>query len=334
MYPLKFKPILLSKIWGGNHMRNWYGNVPAELDNIGESWVVSAHAKYPSVVCNGSLEGNELQELLEVYMGDLVGDAVFAVYGDTFPLLVKFIDAADDLSIQVHPNDVQAWEAEQSLGKTEMWYVVEGSEPDAEVISGWNKQLTEDIVRTAVQEGRLMDHLIAHSIAPGDVIPIPAGHVHAIKKGSLVAEIQENSDITYRLYDYDRVDKTGQKRELHLEQSLQVLNYDAGKNAIITPAYQENAATNIARTPYFTTNMLRYDRPIQRDYAPLDSFVIFMCVEGETSIEAPEADEQQQITLRKGEAVLIPASLNDIILTPKGEARVLEVYVEPNLDEE
>lgn len=334
LYPLKFTPMVFHKIWGGHHIEKWYDNVPADYENVGESWVVSAQEKYPTVVCNGGLAGNELQELLEVYMGELVGDSVFAVYGDTFPVLVKFIDADDDLSIQVHPDDEAAWDAEESLGKSEMWYVVEGSEPDASVISGWNRPMDADAVRTAIADGSLRDCLHVYPVVPGDVVPILPGTVHAMKKGTIVAEIQENSDITYRLYDYDRVGNDGLKRPLHLEKALGVLNYEAGKRNVLSPDYQSNGATNIARTPHFTTNVLSFDRAIQRDYAALDSFVIYMCVAGETSVSVLDADEEQLQTLRKGEALLIPACLNDVVLTPaSAEARLLEVYVEADLEE-
>lgn len=333
MYPLKFTPLLFHKIWGGHHIEKWYDNVPSDYENVGESWVISAQPKYPTLVCNGSLAGNELQELLEVYMGELVGDSVFAAYGNMFPVLVKFIDADDDLSIQVHPDDEQAWEAAESLGKNEMWYVVEGSDADASIISGWNRPMSEASVRQSIADGSLVDKLHVLKVAPGDVIPIPTGTVHAMKKGTIVAEIQENSDITYRLYDYDRVGNDGLRRPIHLEKALQVLNFDEGKRSLISPEYPLNAATNIARTPYFTTNVLSFDRTIQRDYAPLDSFVIYMCVGGSVEVQALDADEEQLITLCKGEALLLPAVLNDIVLTPASpEARLLEVYVEPDLE--
>lgn len=333
MYPLKFTPLLFHKIWGGHHIEKWYDNVPADYENVGESWMISAQPKYPTVVCNGSLAGNELQDLLEVYMGDLVGDSVFAAYGEMFPVLVKFIDAADDLSIQVHPGDEEAWEAAQSLGKNEMWYVVEGSDADASIISGWNCPMSEEAVRASIQDGTLADKLHVWKVAPGDVIPIPTGTVHAMKKGTIVAEIQENSDITYRLYDYDRVGNDGLKRPLHLEKALRVLNYSEGKHSVVSPEYPLNGAVNVARTPYYTTNVLTFDRTIQRDYAPLDSFVIYMCVSGEADVQALDADEEQLVHLSQGEALLLPAVLNDVVLLPASpEVRLLEVYVEPDIE--
>lgn len=334
MYPLKFTPLVFHKIWGGHHIENWYDNVPADYENVGESWLISAQPKYPTVVCNGSLAGNELQELLEVYMGELVGDSVFAAYGDMFPVLVKFIDADDDLSIQVHPNDDEAWQDAQSLGKNEMWYVVEDSESAASIISGWKQAMSEEEVRACIADGTLSDKLNVWPVSAGDVIAIPAGTVHAMKKGTIVAEIQENSDITYRLYDYDRIGNDGLRRPIQLEKALRVLNYAESKHSVVTPEYPICGATNIARTPYFTTNVLCLDRTIQRDYAPLDSFVIYMCVSGSVEVQALDADEEQLIRITKGEALLLPAVLNDIILTPaSSQARLLEVYVEPEIEQ-
>lgn len=329
LYPLKFRPRLFHKIWGGQHLKQWYDHVPADYENVGESWVMSAVSQYPTEVSNGHLAGDELTDLLEVYMDELVGGAVYDVFENTFPLLIKFIDAADDLSIQVHPNDEQAAEMEQSLGKTEMWYIM-ASDKDASIISGWTQSMDEQRVRQAIQDGTLSDYLRTYPVQAGDSIVVEAGMVHALRHGTLLAEIQENSDITYRLYDYNRVGNDGKHRPLHLDKALQVVNYDSTEATIV---HQSDGpiASNLASTPYFTTNVLHLQQPIRRDYAPLDSFVVYVCVEGECRVEATEVDDAAEagVSLRVGEAVLLPACLNDISLTPApAGCRLLEVYID------
>lgn len=203
LYPLLFTPRLFHKIWGGQHIKDWYKPLSDTMENVGESWLISAVEKYPTVVANGPLKDNELQDLLEVYMSDLVGDKVYETFGNLFPLLIKFIDADDDLSIQVHPDDDYAFKNEESLGKTEMWYVMP-SDPDASIVLGWRQPMSAEQIGTAIEEGVLSDYLCAYPVRQGDFVMIRPGTVHAMRKGTIVAEIQENSDITYRLYDYSR----------------------------------------------------------------------------------------------------------------------------------
>lgn len=345
LYPIKFTPRLFHKIWGGKHIKNWYQPASDTFENVGESWVISAVETYPTMIVNGFLAGNSLSDILEVYMSELVGEKVYEIFGNTFPLLFKFIDADDDLSIQVHPNDTYAQEYEQSLGKTEMWYVMD-SDKDASIILGWKETMTPELIGAAIQEGALADCLHSYPVKEGDVALISAGMVHAMKRGTIVAEIQENSDITYRLYDYNRVGKDGKKRPLKLRQALDVLNYSPtdGK-ALKHFDGKPNGVENIAQTPYFTTNLLYFSRSIQRDYSLLDSFVVYMCVDGSMQLTALElvndvteaqmdkiAVEEQSITLSVGEAVLLPACLNDIVLTPTSETcRLLEVYIDSDL---
>lgn len=336
LYPLKFRPRLFHKIWGGQRIRPWYDNVPADYDNVGESWVISAVEKYPTEVANGHLAGNLLQDLISVYFDELVGGKVYERFGETFPLLLKFIDADDDLSIQVHPNDEQAEEMEQSLGKTEMWYVMPQSEADASVIKGWTTEMNPSLIHAAIQDGSLAKHLGHYPVKTGDVILIESGSVHALKRGTVIAEIQENSDITYRLYDYNRVGNDGRQRPLMLDKALRVLNFGASKCEIRSPKPESGKPVNLATTDYFTTNLLSFDSEIERDYAPVDSFVAYMCVEGACELEAPEADPaEQKHTLRIGEAILLPAVLNDITLHPLNDCgshssascKLLEIYL-------
>ncbi len=332
LYPLLFTPRLFHKIWGGKHIKEWYKPLSDTLENVGESWLISAVEKYPTVVANGPLKDNELQDLLEVYMSDLVGDKVYEVFGNLFPLLIKFIDADDDLSIQVHPDDDYAFENEESLGKTEMWYVMP-SEPDASIVLGWKQPMSAEQIGGAIEQGVLSDYLCSYPVQQGDFVMIRPGTVHAMCKGTIVAEIQENSDITYRLYDYNRVGNDGKKRPLHVRKALEVMNMEQFAGQAVEHIAEESAVQGIAHTPYFTTNVLYFSQPIARDYAPLDSFVVYICVEGAMQLQALDADaENQTVTLQRGEAVLLPAVLNDIVLTPTmPSCRLLEVYMDPEL---
>ena len=329
LYPFKFKAQLFHKIWGGHTIEKWYDHVPADYENVGESWVMSDVEKYPTELCNGSHTGDNLQDLLEVYMDELVGGKVYDLFGNHFPLLLKFIDATDDLSIQVHPDDDYALENEQSLGKTEMWYVLPSS-PEASVYLGWKQEMNASLIHAAIADGSLAHYLRDYNVRAGDVAYIPSGTVHAMRRNTIVAEIQENSDITYRLYDYNRVGNDGRMRPLHLNKAMEVMDFAPSKEATVThPNVPTNGVANLRKTPYFTANILHLNQPAQRDYAPLDSFVAFMCVEGACQLTALDCEsEDHTVLFRQGEAVLVPAILNDIVLKPEGECRLLEIYLE------
>jgi mannose-6-phosphate isomerase len=262
-------------------------------------------------------------------MDELVGERVYELFGNHFPLLLKFIDATDDLSIQVHPDDEYALENEQSLGKTEMWYVLPSSE-EASIYLGWNKEMNASLIHSAIQDGSLARYLREYKVRAGDVAYIPSGTVHAMRRNTIVAEIQENSDVTYRLYDYNRVGNDGKKRPLKLDKALEVMDFSANKEvAIRHTAPRIDGAVNLKQTPYFTANLLSPTKPTQRDYAPLDSFVAYMCVEGAANITALDCEnEDAKVAIRTGEAVLIPASLNDIVIEPQSPCKLLEIYVE------
>ena len=307
LYPLKFKPQLLPKVWGS------------------ESWEVSCYGEYVSEVENGQLAGDSLQDLLETYMADLVGDSVYEIYGNRFPLLAKFIDAQDDLSVQVHPDDETAYDRHRELGKTEMWYVVDAEEGGSLTL-GFSRETDMDELQEALEQHRVMDLLQRVPVKRGDVIFLPAGTVHAINRGVKVAEIQESSDITYRIYDYERPGLDGRLRPLHIEDAIEVIDYTVNEQPKVQYESPELGAVNLIKDPHFTTNLLCFNRVIERDYAPLDSFVIYMCVEGEATIEATECNEPP-LHIRKGESVLIPACLNDIRLTPISPTKFLEIYV-------
>lgn len=322
LYPLKFKPILKDKIWGGNKL-NLLFNKQSTTNKLGESWELSGYGEEISVVINGFLADNDLNELIEIYMGELVGEKIYAQYGSLFPLLFKFIDANDDLSIQVHPDDEVAFERHNSLGKTEMWYVID-AEPDAKLIIGFKEDSSKEEYLDALSKGNLESLLQYVSVKKGDVIFIPAGLVHAIGKGIVLAEIQETSDLTYRIYDYERLDDTGNQRELHTEQALAVIDFNAAKNPKLEYAADLNKITKLVNCPFFNTNLIYFSETIIKNHVSLDSFVVYMCIEGNFSIKT----ENEITMLSKGETVLIPASVNEFELIPENTSKVLEVYMD------
>lgn len=321
LYPLKFKPIYKERIWGGRKIETAFGKKLPEGEKIGESWELSGVDGDVSVVSNGQLKGNSLQELIEIYMGDLVGDKVFDKYGEEFPLLIKLIDAADNLSIQVHPDDKLAAERHHSFGKTEMWYVV-GHEQGAELYLGFNQPVTKEKYLEYLNAGRLAELLTAYKVQDGDSYFIPAGTIHAIGKGLLIAEIQQTSDITYRVFDWNRVDpKTGQGRELHTELALDAIEYKSRSDYKTVAAPKVNASVTLEKCPYFQTNSLVVEGETVRDYAPLDSFVVYICLDGSLELEYEGGTE----IVKKGETVLLPAEIDEVTL--KGLGKVLEVYI-------
>ncbi len=324
LYPLKFKPVYHDKIWGGNRLRTVLGKDYGTLPNCGESWEVSGVEGNISEVQNGFLEGNSLQELVEIYMGDLVGDKIYKRFGDEFPLLIKFIDAEQDLSVQVHPNDELSKKRHNAYGKTEMWYVV-AAEKGALINSGFNQEVTKEKYLDYFNQGKLSELLHYDEVFPGDVFFIPAGRVHAIGKGALVAEIQQTSDVTYRIFDYNRKDKNGNERELHTDLALDAISFDYRENYKTVYQSVKNSSSGIVSCEYFTTNLLEFDKEIEKDYNQLDSFVIYMNLEGEFEIEY----EDGKVAVKKGETILIPANLETFRLLPVSkEVKTLEVYIQ------
>lgn len=325
LYPLKFKPVLKDKIWGGEKIKSVLGIEFSPLTNCGEAWVISGVESNPVLVSNGFLEGNELNELVEIYMGDLTGDDLYNRYGNEFPLLIKFIDAADWLSIQVHPDDELAAARGIGNGKTEMWYIMSADE-EAELITGFKKDTTEEEYLEYLNSKRLPELLNRETVKAGDAFYMPAGRVHALGPGILLAEIQQTSDTTYRIYDWERTDDKGQPRELHTEEALEAIDFKAHDDYRSEYAIKENASSNIVSSPYFTTNIISLNKTIAKDYAELDSFVIYICVEGDLTI-VHDGEEEKQVSLKKGEAVLIPAIIDRIDLIPKINSKVLEVFI-------
>lgn len=323
IYPLKFTPILKEKIWGGDKLKRLL-NKDTDKNDIGESWEISGVEENVSIVSNGFLSGNSLNELIEIYMGDLVGDSVYEKYGEEFPVLIKFIDASDDLSIQVHPNDIIAQKRHKAYGKTEMWYILQADE-GAELITGFSEETTKQGYLTALNSGKLKDLLHVEKVQKGDVFFIPPGRVHAIGKGILLAEIQQTSDITYRIYDWGRVDNLGKPRELHTDLALDVIDFKAYDKYKTDYTFKINSTSNILKCPYFTTNILSFNQPVEKDYNLIDSFVIYLCIEGSFKIEY---DTEDFIEINFAESVLLPAILKNIRLTPNGDCKILEVYID------
>ncbi|GAA4415262.1 class I mannose-6-phosphate isomerase [Nibrella viscosa] len=328
LYPLTFEPIFKDKIWGGQKIKTILGKDFPQgpdglLPNCGETWEISGVAGEVSEVKEGSLKGKSLQELLAQYKEQLVGEHVYKQYGDRFPLLVKFIDANEDLSIQVHPNDKLAHERHQSFGKTEMWYIIQ-ADPGSSLISGFNREVSREEYIDAVQNNTLTDILNREPVEAGDVFFLPAGRVHTIGKGLLLAEIQQTSDITYRIYDFDRVDDKGQKRELHTEQAVDAIDYKHYDQYKTSYERKRNQSVNAVTSDYFVTNVLNFDQEVMHDYTHLDSFVILVCVGGAVTIQA---EGGYNVPLKLGECALIPAAVKQVTLVPDGDMTLLESYV-------
>jgi mannose-6-phosphate isomerase len=322
LYPLKFKPIFKDKIWGGTRIRSELGHDFAPLANCGEMWVLSGVEEEESIVFNGFLEGNTINELVEVYMGDLVGDAVFEKYGEVFPILVKFIDTNSYLSIQVHPDDELALKRyDAPLGKTEMWHVLH-AEPGSEIIDGFSKTVSKEHYLKHLNEGTLKDILNIEKPVAGDTFFIPAGRVHAIGSGLLLAEIQQTSDITYRIYDWDRLDVSGLPRELHTELALDAINFEGTQDAKISMQPDKERPVTLVNCPQFTTRYRSCSGKISLDYHDLDSFVILLCIEGEFELDTSGT----KVQVKKGEVVLLPAEIRHCEMSAEENTSILETW--------
>ncbi len=327
LYPLKFSPILKERVWGGNRLSKEYGKNAKEGSKIGESWELSGVQGDISLVANGFLEGNNLEEIIEVYMGDLVGEEIFEKFGREFPLLIKLIDANDDLSIQVHPPDDIAKERHHAYGKTEMWYVLEAGD-DAKIYTGFNREMTKELYIESLEKGNIAEILNIEKPEPGDVFFIPSGRVHAICKGVMLTEIQQTSDITYRIWDWNRNGLDGKPRKLHTELAVDAIDYNTYESNKTRVEPELNRTVNIIDCKYFTTNIIELDQAIIKDYSLIDSFVIYICVHGSAKLEW----EDKSMNLVKGETVLIPALMEGIGIRPAPAARILEVYIRENFE--
>ena len=321
LYPLTFKTIYKDKIWGGQKIKTILNKDHGGLLTCGEAWEISGVEENISRVAAGTLEGNSLTDLLDTFKGDLVGNKVFNKFGLEFPLLIKFIDANEDLSIQVHPNDELARKRHDCFGKTEMWYVMQ-ADKGSSLISGFNQSLNKDIYLQKFNVGQLADILNKEEVQDHDVLFLPAGRVHTIGKGLLIAEIQQTSDITYRIYDFDRVDASGNKRELHVEEALDAIDY-THYDTYKTP-YENwtNQRVELVSCDYFVTNKLVLNQTFDASLSK-DSFRIYLCLEGETTVGTAGGS----MKMKKGDVALVPAVLEAVKIEPKGAVTLLETYV-------
>lgn len=319
LYPIKFQPILKDKIWGGQKLQTIL-NKNSSLPNIGESWEISDVEGDTSMVINGSLKGQSLKDLLKTYKADLIGIKNYEIFKDKFPLLIKFIDAKEDLSIQLHPNDALAAKRHNSFGKTEMWYVMQADQ-DSNLIVGFNKKMTSDLYLKHLKDKTLPQILNFDTVKQGDTYFIEVGRIHAIGAGVMLAEIQQTSDITYRVYDWDRVDHNGNERELHNDLAIDAFDFEMKDDFRVEYSKTKNKSNQMVSCPYFTTNYLEVNSTLQKENTQ-DSFMIYMCVEGEVEVKTEDYLE----TIKKGETLLLPAILKKYQITSK-KATLLEVYV-------
>lgn len=320
MYPLKFKPILKERLWGGTKLRDVLGK-PITSEITGESWELSAVDGDVSIVSDGEFSGKTLQELIDTHTSAILGESVYRRFGNDFPILIKFIDAKQDLSIQLHPNDKLAKERHNSFGKTEMWYVMDADE-DARLIVGFNRDVQKDEYIESLEAGNLLELLNYENVSAGDTFFINTGKIHAIGAGVLLAEIQQTSDITYRVYDFDRRDKNGNLRELHTEMAVDAIDYNKKDDFKIDYAKTKNAVNTMVDCPYFTTNYLELTDQNSFDLSKRDSFTIYMCVDGTASI----SNDYGSVTISKGETVLISANTERLTIGTSG-VTLLEVSI-------
>ena len=317
-YPIKFIPILKEKIWGGNKLTALLNK--ASKNNIGESWEISGVKDNVSIVSNGLLKGKSLKELITTFEGAILGHKVFKSFGNNFPLLFKFIDANKDLSVQLHPNDQLAKKHHNSFGKNEMWYVL-GIEEGAKLILGFSKQVDQEIYQKHLVENTLSEILQYKNVKKGDSFFIETGTVHAIGAGVVLAEIQQNSDITYRIYDYNRPGLDGKLRELHTDLAIDAINFES-KTTELDYKDEINIPVRLCKSKYFYTNKLIISNSIHRDLSLIDSFIVYMFLEGEGTIKVNEYSE----TFKEGDTVLIPALIENIKIISKS-AIFLEIYI-------
>ncbi|MDP2525288.1 type I phosphomannose isomerase catalytic subunit [Maribacter dokdonensis] len=320
MHPLKFKPILKERLWGGTKLKEVFGK-PIESDITGESWELSTVPGDISVVANGSLEGKSLQELIDSNGEELLGKSVVERFGKEFPILIKFIDAKQDLSIQLHPNDALAKERHNSFGKTEMWYIMD-ADPKAELIVGFNKDVTKEEYAESVANDTLLDLLNYEQVKEGDTFFINTGKIHAIGAGVMLAEIQQTSDVTYRVFDFNRKDKDGNLRELHTDLALDAVDYEKKDDFKVSYSQEKNEVNTMVDCPYFKTNFIELTENLELDTINRDSFTILMCVGGEAKISTAEGE----VAIKSGETALLPASTQKISLQSTG-AKLLEVTI-------
>lgn len=288
----------------------------------GESWELSAVSDNLSIIKNGFLAGNNIEELIEVYMGDLVGDTVYEKFGIEFPLLIKLIESESDLSLQVHPNNELALKRHNAYGKTEMWYIMEAKN-NARIYTGFKKETSREEYLNAVKNKDVASLIRIENCSPGDVFLNPSGRIHAIGAGLVLVEIQQTSDITYRISDWGRLDDSGKSRELHTDLATDAIDFDSVGSLKTSTVININSSANIAECEFFNTNLQWIDRAVMKNYESIDSFIVYICVEGSFNVRWNKNSEEISL----GETVLIPATLRELTLEPTPEAKLLEVYI-------
>ena len=328
LYPFLFEPNLHSVVWGGSQLRPYKGLEPSD-EPIGESWEVSAVPSSTSIICNGELAGKDLITVINEHPEAILGMTVNEKYQGKLPLLVKFIDAKKDLSIQVHPNDEMAMREHGKMGKSEMWYIIK-AEPEAHLFAGFKQEITQDEYQRRIAEGTITEVLADHKVKAGDVFYLPAGRVHAICGGILLAEVQQSSDVTYRIYDYNRPGMDGKPRELHTELAAKALDYHVEENYRTEYNDNTNKAVQIIDSPYFDVRVMEISKPFHRDLRKYDSFIICMCIEGDCIIRVRRT--RDEILLKQGYSTLIPAAIADYDVIPQnGTTRLLDAFIDNQL---
>ena len=325
MKPIRFRPLLMTKVWGGERIAPFKG-IDTKESSIGESWELSAVEGSESVVSEGPFAGRTLTDLMRQHGAEIVGERIHAAAGEEFPILVKFIDARQDLSIQVHPDDALASRIRPGMkGKTEMWYVV-GASGDAHLLSGLKHDMTPDEYEDRIKENTITDALCDYPVSAGDVFFLPAGRIHAIGAGTFVAEIQQTSDITYRIYDYNRPGLDGKPRELHTVQAKEAIDYKAVPNYRTEYSERPDEDIPLVSCPYFNTSLLELTKDFRKDLENLDSFLIVVCTSGSGALMATDSDGSVSETpVRQGETVLVCATTKEVIFIPKEKMTCLAV---------
>lgn len=318
LYPFKFEPILKERLWGGTKLKEVLGK-PITNDITGESWELSTVEGDVSIIANGELKGTSLKDIIINEAEALLGKSVLQRFGKEFPILIKFIDAKQDLSIQLHPNDELAKKRHNSFGKTEMWYVMDADE-GANLIVGFNKDVTREEYSQSIEDNTLLDLMNYEPVKEGDTFFINTGKIHAIGAGVLLAEIQQTSDVTYRVFDFNRKDKDGNLRELHTDMALDAMDFKKKDDFKVSYHHEDNNPNEMVNCPYFKTKYIQLTKELKQDISNRDSFTIYMCVTGSVEIST----ETGKVVLNKGETALIPADSNSVQLNTT-KAKILEV---------
>ena len=320
MQPIKFNPLLVQTLWGGEKIIP-FKHLNSDLTQVGESWEISGVKGNETVVSEGEFKGKKLNELVDELKGKLVGEANYKRFGNDFPLLIKFIDARQELSIQVHPTDELAQKRGKLRGKTEMWYIMDSDE-NAKLRAGMKEKITPEQYKQMVEDDTITEAIAEYKVKEGDCFFLPAGRIHSIGTGCFLAEIQQTSDVTYRIYDFKRKDKDGNYRELHTEEAAECIDYNVEPNYRTEYTPLKNEGVALVECPYFTTAVYDLNEPMTLDYSELDSFVILIGLKGSGEITDNEGNTT---TLCEGETILIPATTSEVKVT--GNIKFLETYV-------